>query len=458
MIFALASVAGGAVSAHAQTLEEELSVLIESHPQIKAAYKTVASSAEEINKAAAKFLPRVNLSGDYGPSRVDSPTRRATATNAAPFTRVQNSTTLTVTQNLFQGFADESAAKTARLNKLVNEADLDSTAQNVLFQGVQAYIDVLRQLRLVELSTRNEETIQIQLNLEDERVQKGSGITVDVLQAKSRLQLAKERRITFEGNLEDAFTRYTQVFDHPPDVSKMVEPIPPAHLVPETLDDAIDAGLAENPAIANSDRMLEVAREKKREARADLFPSIDLVGTYRYQKDVDAVRGTRRDMSVLLQANWDLFTGLTTRANVAQAAFQYSASKDSNEFTVRKVIEQVKLAWQALMTARERLELLENAVNIASEVFESRKKLRQAGRETVINVLDAESEISNARINYASASFDEKVAVYQLLLAMGRLASPDLIGAEPSKAPPGEPKTTPTEPAAPPAPKTSDDG
>ena len=59
MIFALASVAGGAVSAHAQTLEEELSVLIESHPQIKAAYKTVASSAEEINKAAAKFLPRL---------------------------------------------------------------------------------------------------------------------------------------------------------------------------------------------------------------------------------------------------------------------------------------------------------------------------------------------------------------------------------------------------------------
>lgn len=74
----------------------------------------------------------------------------------------------------------------------------------------------------------------------------------------------------------------------------------------------------------------------------------------------------------------------------------------------------------------ERVELLENAVNIASEVFDARQKLRDAGKETVINVLDAESEIFNAQINFAAASYDERVAVYQLLLAMGRLNSDNL--------------------------------
>jgi len=54
-------------------------------------------------------------------------------------------------------------------------------------------------------------------------------------------------------------------------------------------------------------------------------------------------------------------------------------------------------------------------------VFTSRKKLREAGKETVINVLDAENEIYNAQINLTSARFDHKLAVYQLLLAMGRL-------------------------------------
>ncbi|MBT3237524.1 MAG: TolC family protein [Rhodospirillaceae bacterium] len=81
----------------------------------------------------------------------------------------------------------------------------------------------------------------------------------------------------------------------------------------------------------------------------------------------------------------------------------------------------MKLSWQSLLTARNRLDLLENAVNIATEVFISRKKLREAGKETVINVLDAENEVSNAQINYTAASYDERLSIYQLLLSMGRL-------------------------------------
>ena len=87
----------------------------------------------------------------------------------------------------------------------------------------------------------------------------------------------------------------------------------------------------------------------------------------------------------------------------------------------RQVVRQVRLSWQALLTVRQRLELLENAVNIASEVFALRQALREAGKETVINVLDARSEISNAQINFTAAAYAERIAVYQLLLAMGRL-------------------------------------
>ena len=414
--------------AASQSLEDELASLVESHPQIRAAYKAIASSSVEIGKAAAGFLPTINLTGDIGPELIDSPTQRAVP-GGKPWLRSKQITTLTVTQTLFQGFAVASATKSARLNKLVSESNFTTTIQNTLFEGITAYIDVLRQMQLAELALLNEETIQIQLNLEDERVQKGSGIAVDVLQAKSRLQLAKERRITFEGALEDAFSRYTQVFDHPPDIDELIEPMPAAELIPDSLDATIDIGLAENPAIINSDRQLELAREKRRLVRAELYPKLDLVSRANYEKNNSGTLGIRRDFSVLLQANWDLFTGLTSRANAAQAAFDYSASRDNNAFVVRKVIEQVKLAWQGLQTARNRLGLLENAVNIASEVFDSRKKLREAGKETVINVLDAEGEVFNSRINFASALFDEKVSVFQLLLAMGRLDLPELQGA-----------------------------
>ena len=144
-------------------------------------------------------------------------------------------------------------------------------------------------------------------------------------------------------------------------------------------------------------------------------------GFFNYEKHNNGTLGTKKDASFLLQANWDLFTGLTSRANIAQASYNYSASQDDYEFMVRKVNESTRIAWQNLKTSRERLNQLENAVNIASEVFDSRKKLREAGKDTVVSVLDAKSEIINTRINLARASFNEREAIYALLLAMGRL-------------------------------------
>ena len=316
--------------------------------------------------------------------------------------------------------------KTSRLNQEIASVTLENTIQNVLFEGISAYVDVLRQKRLVELSQSSEDTILVQLNLEDERVQRGSGIAVDVLQAKSRLQIAKERRVNFAGALKDAMSRYMQVFNTPPDIDSMMDPVPPIELLPADLADATNIALSENPAVSNANTNIEVARERRRTVRSEYFPTLDVVAEANYEKHDDTVIGTRRDMSVILQANWDLFNGFSTQAGSRQAAFDYGASKDNYSFVVRKVEEQTRLSWQALLTVRDRVELLENAVNIASEVFDARQKLRDAGKETVINVLDAESEIFNAQINFAAASYDERVAVFQLLLAMGRLNGENL--------------------------------
>ncbi|NQU55933.1 MAG: TolC family protein [Rhodospirillales bacterium] len=328
---------------------------------------------------------------------------------------------LTLTQNVFNGYLTHSTVRTARLNKSLAMITLEGTLQSTLFEGTSAYVDVLRQYRLVQLAHSNEATIVQQLNLEDERVQRGSGIAVDVLQAKSRLQIAKERRVTFEGALENAASRFIQVFDHAPDLEAMFDPVPPVEMIPSDLQKTIEIAMQENPAITNSAVTVELTRERRRTVMSEYAPVIDVVSTANYEKHNAGTLGTRRDYSVQLQANWNLFTGLSTSDSLTQVAYDYGTSRSNHEQTVDKVIEQVKLSWQALLTARSRLELLENAVNIATEVFISRKKLREAGKETVINVLDAENEVSNAQINFTAASYEERLAIYQLLLSMGRL-------------------------------------
>jgi adhesin transport system outer membrane protein len=406
-------------TADARSLEEDLSFLLRDNPQIQAQVKRVEAAHADIKRNVSEYYPRLSASANAGPEIIDSPGERSS--NGKQSAKFRQQTTLTLTQNLFNGFATSTRIKTARLNKALATLSLEGTRQTKLLEGITQYIDVLRQRRLVGLARNNEETIKRQLRLEDERVRRGSGIAVDVLQAKSRLQIAKERRVSFEGALENAVSRYIQVFNRAPDIDKMTDPAPLVDILPSELDRALDIALLENPAINNANMSIEVARTQRSQVKSEFFPTVDMVGEWNYERDFGAVSDTRRDYSVVVQAKWDLFSGFSTKHSLTQANFNYRASQDDHDQVTRQIIQQSRLSWQALLTARQRAELFANAVNIASEVAAARKQLREAGKETVINVLDANNEVINAQINLVTATYDELLAIYQMMLAMGRL-------------------------------------
>jgi outer membrane protein, adhesin transport system len=412
-------------AARAEPLERLLVELLATHPQIQVQRAQVESARKATERARAGYLPEVEFTGAVGPAHIETDVR--SQSGQPPFDATQQVARLNITQNVFDGFATSTRIKMARLNTEVSRLTLDGTQQNILFDGISAYLEVLRQSDLVELARLSEDSILRQAELEDERVARGAGITVDVLQAKSRLQIAKERRVTFEGELQNAISRFVEVFDVLPQIDKMSVPAPPIDALPESLDAAVDTASHENPAVESSLAATEVASERRRLARSDYFPRVDIIGSANHEKNFDLLPGVRNDVSVVLTATWKLFDGYATRANVEQTAYDYQASRDDHHTSVRSVVESTRLAWQQLVTARERVDLLENAVNIADEVFKARASLREAGNETVINVLLAEDEVNNARINLTIARYDALLAVYQLLLATGHLELQSLV-------------------------------
>jgi adhesin transport system outer membrane protein len=404
--------------AFAESLQDEIARLIETHPQLKGARDSVAAADEGIDSAFAAFLPSADLSADFGREITDSP---GTRSDGASLDVWRESASLTISQTVFDGFGTPAALATAKIGKSIAEVALDSTQQNLLFAAISAYLDVLRNTRLLELTGNNESTIQRQLKLEDERVKRGTGIAIDVLQAKSRLQASKERRVALEGNLADATARYQQTFDSKPEVDEMSLPTLPIWLLPKTLGEAEVIARAENPALDNSNWAIDSANQRKRSAKSGFFPVIELVAALNYEQDDAGTLGTRYDGSVNLKASWAFFSGFATRADTLAAAHEYSAALNNHRLVDRNVIADLRLAWQQLATARKRVGLSQNAVNIAWEVHAARLKQLEAGEETEINVLDAEIEAVTAQINATGAEYDAQTAVYRMLLALGRL-------------------------------------
>ena len=405
--------------AAAAPVKTELQRLLETHPRLMSVRKRITSSEHRIRAARSGYLPSVSLSGDTGKEYVDSPSRRSTEGKA--FFDTRKATTLTITQNLFDGFGTGSSTRIAELGKEVAQETYHIAEQTILFDGVRAYVNVLKQSKLIEIAKQNEQTLQEQLQLESARVERGSGLAVDVLQAKSRLQLARERVVTIQGDLRQAQSAYVELFDRPANPAAMQIPDAPPNQLPETLDGAVEIAVNESAVIRRSENAVDIASEQRTVAEATYWPRLDLVSEGSWEKDVDGIAGTRREGRLILRAEWDIFDGFLTPARSAAASSDYRAALDVRLDTDRDVRDRVRRAWAQFRTTADQRDLLQNAVNIAAEVFEARRKLRQRGRESVINLLDAENELNTARLRYTDARFNHVIAAYRLLLQVGRL-------------------------------------
>ncbi len=410
--------------AQADTLEDALARLLANHPKISAAKQNLKAKQEDKTGSYSAYYPQLAVNGNAGYEHTSSPSRRASGDG--PLSTDTETGEVSLTENIWDGNKREATVTAAGLQQDVAQITVDTTLQDVLLEGIVAYHEVLRETSLIEIAQSDEDNVREQLRLEDERVQKGSGIAVDVLQAKSRLQLAKERRVAFQGRLHQAEAAYQQVFGEAPDTAGLNQPVPPAKLLPADEESAVQVAMTENPALKASAKGIDIAEEDRQLARSDFFPKFDFVARSSWENNVDGVEGLREDYSFLVRVTWEIFSGFETKAKVASAAATYQQRISENYDATRHVAEDVRRAWEELDTARQRVELLENAVNIAQAVYEARQKLRESGKESSLNVLDSLSELKTAEINFVDAGFDARIAVYRVLRAIGHLRPEDM--------------------------------
>lgn len=418
-VFACALGVTASGAAKADSLVTEIEGLVTDHPQILAARQSVKAAGENIRREKSGFLPQANVTAGAGYEHTDSlATRQAGQENQQLFA---TNATLEVRQNLFSGFSRFAGTSSAKALKRAEENTLAAVQQNVILEGVTAYLNVLRNRELVRLNAGNEDAIREQLDLEDERVNRGSGISVDVLLAKSRLQIAKEQSVAFDGALKDSISTYQQVFGHAPTLKDMVAMRVPPSLLPETKEAGMAKLQEENPVILIASAQADSAMHEIDRAQSTYYPSVDLVGTANVENNLAGVEDVRHDYSIKLELSWSLFDGMLTPANSAEANARYKQSLQNGRDVSRKTTELMELSWHQMVVAEERADLLRNAMNIAGEVFRSRVELREAGKETAINVLDAENELYSACINFVNAYFDSQIAAFRVLNTLGQL-------------------------------------
>jgi len=419
----------------ASPLASELSHLVSTHPLLQASESTKEATRLNTEAVKASLMPTLKVTGSYGNEQISTQSYLPDANFNLGYSGVgpQQYSDLdghkigfSLESNLYAGGRDLARVTDAYLDIDLKDAEHRSLTQDVILEGITAYLQVARYLTLIELTKENENSTRNQLELERKRVEAGGGVEVDALQAKTRLQVVRERSVFYRQALRDVLANYEQVFGHAPNMNQLqsLDIFEPE--MPMTLPEALATSVRMSPNMTAASIQTEKANESVNMARSAYMPQFDLVVSKSRDNDKNML-AYRSDFFAGVRMTWEFNLGRESLYQKDSAIQTSLAQRQRAENIRNKTAEAVRMSWNQVINGKERLELLADASSIAKQVMQDRKKLRDAGKETALSVLDAEVEYYGVLANRINALYDTRINSYRLLSAIGKL-SPEIIG------------------------------
>ncbi len=410
----IAVAVAAAPGAAAVTLEEALIAAYTSNPTLGARRAALRATDEEVPEALSGWRPTVEVTADVAAQKIES---ESAAGLGADETLIPRSLTLSVTQPLYRG--GRTVASVSRAENLVlgDRARLAEVEQEVLFQAVTAYMDVLREQAVLDLAINNEQRLRRQLEAAQDRFEVGEVTRTDVAQADARVSNAIAERVRARGDLIRSRAAYLSVIGVLPE---SLSPPPPA---PDLVDSELDArtmAAVEHPTVLRSIYAERVARDDVRIDAGGLLPELSLRGTYATTEDTSTFITSQDTATIRVELAVPLYQSGSEFAGVRAAREIAGQRRVELEANRRAVLENVTRWWEALRTARARIAAFTDAVSAAEIALEGVEQEAAVGSRTTLDVLDAEQELFDSNVDLVLARRDEVVASYGFTAAIGQ--------------------------------------
>ena len=409
----------GAVTAvaQAQSLEDTLVMAYRNNPALQSARARLAASQEDIEQVRAQAMPRVDFSvRGYEWENIQRSGTDIDSNKSDVLSQISLRQSLRVGMNVIP------AIKAARFVTESNRVQLSSVEQNVLFDAATAYADVIRDQAVLELNVSNERVHERQLEATQDRFSVGEVTRTDVSLAESRLSRARAERIAAEGRLTEARASFENSVGQP--AGTISQPRALTDL-PATLQDALEQARSNNLEVVRARALTEAARQRVESVDREQWPSLSLTSEYSFDDDFQG-RSDRRRASIMLGLSMPLYTSGSIQSRLRQARQVVTQNRQDVRQLVQSSVEATTAAWQRLQVARAQIDAFTALVKAGEIALAGVREEAAVGSRTVLDVLDAEQELLDAKVNMLRARRDEIVGTFQLRRSVGSLTARQL--------------------------------
>lgn len=395
-------------------LKDVLKKVYESNPTLLAARAELEETKELYPQARAGWLP--TISGESSIYATDIESSNFSAGTGA----TTKDLTLNVNQPVWRG--GRTFSETARARDLIRagEAFLLQAEQDIFLDAVTVYMNVIRDKELLDLRIDNENIILKEYRAALERLELGDLTETDVQQTKSRHARAKSARIQAESDYDISKARFEEIVGLAPPEQLALPFL--AFDLPLGMPAMLNMAEMQNPEILIA-QFEQSAAEHSADARfRELLPQVSAFASINRQYDPQpGIVDQSKTETIGLRASILFYEGGAARSRVQEARRAAKRQKFEIHEVRQRIRQEVMSNWRAYELAKAQTQNCKEEIKASEAALEGVWIEAREGQRTMLDILDADQEMVDAKVGLARAKRNEVVAHYALSNSLGLL-------------------------------------
>jgi outer membrane protein TolC len=319
--------------------------------------------------------------------------------------------------NLFRGYGDVANLAAAEATIAQRRELLLDVQATVLLNVAQVYFQVLRSDRSAQVLTNTLKVQEARLADVEQQFKNGLATRLSVAQTRAQADTTRVLLVQAQSDVRNGRSTLALLVGIPAITGPLADDfVVPAARPP--VSDFEQTAFDTRQDLRAAARAIEAAREGVHVAFAQYYPSVSLnVAGFLYREFFsDASK-----WNAILAANVPIFSAGIIEADVRLAWSRLRQAALFESQVRRQVANDVRVAYENLVTADARIRELEDQVKAATEAFEQARAAFANNLAINLDVLAAQDQQLNAELQLTGAKFDRAVFYLDLIRATGRM-------------------------------------
>ncbi len=397
------------------TLPELTELALQNNPRSREAWFAARAAAAAVGIEKSDDLPQLSAALSWQRSESGGQTG-----NQNPWLN-RYGPAVTLSYVLFDFGAGDSRVEAAEYQALAAALTQNRALQDVVFQVEQAYYRLLGIEQLVRANELFLKSVNTSLDATQRRREGGLATVADVFRAETQVAQGRLNLTRSLGELEKARGVLASAVGLPVDATLKVQTLesaPRIHEITESLNSILGRAKAGRPDLVAAEAQARSARAQVDATSRSFLPSITVnasTGRTFYNED----RPFTDNNSILFNVSIPIFTGFNRTYSVRQAEARAAQVEASRDVLYRQTEMDVWQSYYDVQTAAGAVSTTEVQVRAAQQTAEATLARYQSGFGSLLDLITAQVDEANARVQRIQSFLDWFTAVARLNFAIG---------------------------------------